>query len=534
MAKCAGPSVCQKALWTTKVRLTNLGLSQATPSLRMAGMNFSLRLFLLAVALTATSALIAQESSVPKANPAVIPADRLQESWWTDRHQAVLEAVKTHPDTQLLLLGDSITNNYDKANPPDENFQPIWKQFYEPRKALNLGFSGDTTAHVLWRLDHGEVEGLHPKAVVLLIGTNNTSPHRDQTAEQVESGIDAVVADLEERLPEAKILIVGILPSQLSDDKSQRDRAINQYVAICYGENPRVTYIDISSIFYKDGALNTALFYDPRLPQHGEALHPDSTGQRMMAEAIEPTLAKLMGDEPRVALTAMTDINTALIPVGRIEQDSYDFYARHHAELELQKTAKPRVVLIGDSITHYWGGSPISSEVNGATAWQKAFGSMTAMNLGFGWDRTQNVLWRLRQGEFEGMHPQWVVLMIGTNNLTGTENARANTPEEIVEGIAAILREVRARSPESRIILMAILPRGPKATDPLREPIRNTNRLLAQRFAADPSLTFLDIGKSFLAPDGSLPEAMMPDGTHPTDAGYAIWADALIKAGVKP
>src|ERR1700733_14142267 len=116
-----------------------------------------------------------QASVASEPNPAVVPSDRLSEPWWAARHKAVLEAARQHPDTQLLLIGDSITNNYDKADLPDENFQPPWKKFYEPRKALNLGFSGDTTAHLLWRLDHGEVDGIHPKVAVLLIGTNNTS-----------------------------------------------------------------------------------------------------------------------------------------------------------------------------------------------------------------------------------------------------------------------------------------------------------------------------------------------------------------------
>src|SRR5580692_1856047 len=234
------------------------------------------------------SRIHAQTAAVPT-NPAVTTTDRLNEPWWADRHKAVLAALPTHPDAQLLLIGDSITNNYDKANPPDENFQPTWKEFYEPRKALNLGFSGDTTANVLWRLDHGEVNGLHPKVAVVLIGTNNTSPRRNQTAEQVETGIDAIIADLEERLPETKILLLGILPSDISAEKSERDRIINQYLAICYGEHPRVTYLDIGSIFYLNGALNPAAFYDPRLPQPGKPLHPDTKGQRMMAEAIEPT-----------------------------------------------------------------------------------------------------------------------------------------------------------------------------------------------------------------------------------------------------
>src|SRR3954469_8673018 len=108
-------------------------------------------------------------------NPAIVPTDRLSEGWWAERHESVLKQVKwERRDTQLLMIGDSITNNYDKPNPPDEDFKPTWQQFYEPRRALNLGFSGDTTAHVLWRLQHGEIDGIQPKVAVVLIGTNNT------------------------------------------------------------------------------------------------------------------------------------------------------------------------------------------------------------------------------------------------------------------------------------------------------------------------------------------------------------------------
>jgi lysophospholipase L1-like esterase len=456
----------------------------------------------------------------------------MSEQWWSDRHKAIVETVHTRPDAQLLLIGDSNTNNYDKANPPDENFQPVWKEFYEPRRALNLGFSGDTTSHVLWRLRHGEVEGLHPKSAIVLIGTNNTG--HGQTEEQTEAGIDAVVDEIERRLPEARILLLGILPSDISPGKTERDRAINRYLAACYGEHPRVTYLDIGPIFYSQGTLNTALFYDPRLRRPGRPLHPDTNGQRMMAEALEPTLAKLMGDEPRVALASMTDINTAVIPVGPLERDSYDWFARHHAELEWQKTLRPRVVLIGDSITHFWGGRPAAHITNGPSAWEHVFGNMPVLNMGFGWDRTQNVLWRLRQGEFQRLSPEWIVLLIGTNNLTGTLNARANTPAEIVEGIDAICRELRQRSPDSHILLMGILPRGAKPDNRYRAPIVETNRLLAERFAHAPGVVFLDLAKKYLDADGSLPASLIPGGTHPNDAGYQIWADALIQAGIKP
>jgi len=491
--------------------------------------------FKLTLCVVVALAAIAAAQSTP--NPAIIPADRLKESWWAERHQAVLDSLHAHPDTQLLLIGDSITNNYDKANPPDENFLPTWNEFYAPRKALNLGFSGDTTANVLWRINHGEVAGIHPKVAIVLIGTNNTG--HGQTAEQTEVGIDAVVNRLEQLLPKTHILLLGILPSGISDDKTARDRAVNDYLASTYGEDPFVTYLDVGSIFYKNGALNSAIFYDPRLSRHPKPLHPDTVGQRMMAEAIEPTLATLMGDSPREPLASMTDINTAVIPVSRLEPDLYDWYARHHAELSLQqsyrrKSAQPDVVVIGDSITHFWYGPPAATVQNGPSSWQSVFGGMSVINLGFGWDRTQNVLWRLRQGEFRGLHPRWAVLAIGTNNLTGSIHARASTPEEIVAAIAAICYEVHQRSPESHIILMAIFPRGSSPNDPLRTPIERTNALLEQRFASKPEITYLDIGKRFLSPDGSISSEIMPDGTHPSDRGYQYWADALKKAGVKP
>lgn len=239
----------------------------------------------------------AQSPGSAPPDPAVVPTDRLSVGWWAERHKAIVDGLASHKDAQLLMIGDSITNNYEKANPPNEDFQPIWQQYYAPRKALNLGFSGDTTANVLWRLDHGEVEGLHPKLVVLLIGTNNTGMMHE-TAEETEAGIDAVIADLERRLPETKILLLGILPSRLPSKDLNFD--LNGYLGLHYagGEDPHVTYMDISVIFYQGGSLNDSVFYDPYLNPPRASLHPNTLGQRMMASAIEPTVARLMGDTP--------------------------------------------------------------------------------------------------------------------------------------------------------------------------------------------------------------------------------------------
>lgn len=253
---------------------------------------------------------------------ATLPTSRLNEPWWAERHNTIVDYVRKHPDIQLLFMGASIIQNFEKSNPPDQDFLPIWKQFYEPRRALNLGFSGDTTANLLWRLNHGEIDHLSPRVAIVMIGNNNTG-HAHQTAEQTEAGIDTVIATLSQRLPQTRLLILGILPTGFSPEKSAADQAVNSYLAKRFpprtgkpdasGKNtvadgdPRVTFLDIGSTF-KDasGAINTSLFYDPRQPHPSPALHPDTRGQRMMAEAIEPTLAKLMYDKPRTTAPTAT------------------------------------------------------------------------------------------------------------------------------------------------------------------------------------------------------------------------------------
>ena len=463
-------------------------------------------------------------------NPAISPVDRLKEAWWAQRHDAVVAQVKANPNAGLLLLGDSITQNYEKTKTPDENFQPTWQRFYAPRAALNAGFSGDRTEHVLWRLEHGEIDGLKPRAVVLLIGTNNTAA--GQASAEVELGIDAVVARLREKLPQASIVLLGILPSEISEKKSAADREINRYLAHRYAGEPQVAFLDIGPVFFKDGKLDASVFYDPRLPRPGKPLHPDTVGQRLMAEAIEPTLVRLLQDGPRQYLASLSGVNTAIIPVPRLEMDFYDWYERHRDVLAAKVRLDAEIVLIGDSITHMWGGIPASNRVNGAQAWEQMFGATRTLNLGFGWDRTQNVLWRLAHGEFEGLHPKTVVINIGTNNLTGTANARANTPAEVVQGILAIHEQVRTQSPQSRIVVMGVFPRGFVGSSPLRAAIVEVNRLLAQALATKDQTTFLDIGAQFLEPDGTLPKTLMNDGTHPSEEGYRIWANALRGAGV--
>ena len=218
--------------------------------------------------------------------------------------------------------------------------------------------------------------------------------------------------------------------------------------------------------------------------------------------------------------------NTATIPVPKIEKDSYDWYARHAAVLKIKDKIDPEIVMIGDSITHFWSGEPRAKLRNGPRAWEKCFGGRRVLNLGYGWDRTQNVLWRMDHEEFDGLHPKYVVINIGTNNFATTANFKENTPVEVAEGVKAICKRVLSKSPKSRIILMGVFPRGKKADDPCRAKIAELNRRLA-KLEEKPGIKFLDIGQKFLQPHGTIPKSLMPDFCHPSEQGYAIWAEAL-------
>lgn len=221
-------------------------------------------------------------------------------------------------------------------------------------------------------------------------------------------------------------------------------------------------------------------------------------------------------------------VNNAIIPVGKLEQDNYNWDKRHQDVLDVKDRINPEIVMIGDSITHFWGGEPRGNRQNGPLAWKAAFGDRRVLNMGFGYDRTQNVLYRLDHGEFDGLHPRFVFINIGTNNLTGTKNARMNTPAEVAEAIRAICDRIKAKSPESRIIVMGVFPRGEKPENPFRPRITELNRLLAE-YAKEGAVTFLDIGDKMLQPDGTIARDVMGDFTHPTEKGYAIWAEAIQK-----
>jgi len=452
-------------------------------------------------------------------NPAAVPV----EGYANKRHEEKL-ALVAKEKFDLILIGNSITHNFEKPE-----YQPVWNQFFAPRKAFNLGTSAYRTENLIWNIQNGELDGQSPKVVILEIGTNNVDeknyPTR-HTAGQLAGGIETIVKLLRQKLPDTKIIVLRSFPGCYGGPNPTSHRLILERasdIVSRLADGKHIFYCDVNHVFLNlDGSINHKMM--------GDWLHPTPAGAKAWAQAMEPLLSGLMGDN-----SLDTDIpsNTAIVPVSKLEEDSYNWWHRHSDVLGIKDSINPEIVLIGNSITHFWGGEPKLKYAdgkpripNGPKAWDSLFHDYRVLNLGFGWDRTQNVLWRLDHGELDGLHPRTVIVNIGTNNTSQTSNARMNTASEIVEGIRAICMRVRSKVPGAKIILMAVFPREEIPTHPRRILINEINKLL-EAFAIEQKITFVNIGPKMLTPDGILLREIASDFCHPTEKGYQIWADGI-------
>ena len=144
--------------------------------------------------LTAVLLLLCGAAPPPKPHTvlAATPISRMDLHWWRARHEAKLDELRSRR-VDLIFLGDSLTQDYEVSGPPEwRDFVPVWQRFYGERNAVNLGFNGDATSHLLWRIENGEVAGIAPKVAVILIGANNLG-RLHWPAEDTVAGIDAIV-----------------------------------------------------------------------------------------------------------------------------------------------------------------------------------------------------------------------------------------------------------------------------------------------------------------------------------------------------
>lgn len=218
----------------------------------------------------------------PPATPSVAAP---KDADWLKTHEAFLQRAN-RGKIDLLFLGDSITAWWFSGNGEGKGAIEVWNHYYAPRNAANFGIPGDRVENLLWRIENGEIERIKPKTVVVLIGTNNVLI---DTPAEVAEGIGKVVKRLRTKLPESKILLLGIFPRSARPDMArERNRAVNERIAKL-GDGRFVFYQDLESKFVEpDGSIRREIMPD--------ALHLSQKGYQIWAEAMEPKLRTLMGE----------------------------------------------------------------------------------------------------------------------------------------------------------------------------------------------------------------------------------------------
>jgi lysophospholipase L1-like esterase len=235
--------------------------------------------------------------------------------------------------------------------------------------------------------------------------------------------------------------------------------------------------------------------------------------------SIAVLLTSANAQSPEVA-TKTEKSNCAVIPAHLLDYKGWRM--RHEQIIKKVKAGDPQLILIGDSITHNL------DRVDRAELRKEYLDQYNTINLGISGDRTENVIWRLQNGAFDGIKPKVATLLIGTNNTDGNHYLHISTPEELAAGIWKICSVVRKMSPDTEIILLGVLPYGYKANH--RDEINKaTNKIIAKFPGKDPKIHYYDLGHLFLNDhdQAKVRRDLMPDYLHPNIQGETLLLKTL-------
>ena len=454
----------------------------------------------------------AAEAALRSVTPAM-PDAEWTKSWWPKRLAEKQELVKKG-GADYVFIGDSITHFFETGAG-----SKVWARYFgkdAPYPSLNLGFSGDRTEHVLYRLEHGELDGYEAKCVVLMIGTNNTGHHSatEETPGDTILGIKACLDAIRARQPKAKVVLFPIFPrgKTARDPSRLRNDVVNREL-YKFTDGRNVFFCDINQqLMRRDGTLPAELFPD--------ALHPAAAGYEIWASAIVPYFS---GFAAPVFPAAVPDGEFAdegpatLWPRTRITEDWWvKKFARNRGRISECGGAYD-IVMLGDSITHYWEVGEGQDDSNDIEILEKKW---KILNCGYGGDQIQNLLWRVRNGELDGYVAKVVTLMIGTNNC-------GDGAESIVVGVRNVIDEIRRKQPKAKILLLGYLPLGEKIDDYRR--VRLDSVRGAIKGMADSRTVFwFDCSGKFLNADGTTKKELLDfEYIHPSTEGYRVWREAL-------
>ncbi|MCR8557188.1 SGNH/GDSL hydrolase family protein [Mucilaginibacter sp. BJC16-A38] len=395
----------------------------------------------------------------------------------------------------VLVYGTSIAQG-GCASRPGLAWTAILQRSLD-RPLVNLGFTGS---------------GLLEKSVVDLMAEIDAKiyvldcmPNLVSFSDQeIEKRLLSSVQSLNGKHPLVPILLVehsdanvdGLLDTGRNADYSRVNKVLGRvYSSLIAGGTKNVYLLTNKEIGFD---INSTV----------DGIHPNDAGMEKYAIAYEKATREIINEPAGKYSTT--------VPVVQSRDGYYDWRSRHNEILTLIKTDSPKIVFLGNSILNYWGGVPKAPLARGADSWNKYLKPLGVKNFGFGWDRVENVLWRVYHEELDGFKADKVMIMIGTNNLS------VSNDQEIVEGLKLLVQAVKVRQPETEILLSGLLPRRA-----MEKRIDVLNKAIA-KLASQSRVRFINPGKLLLNRAGNIDESFFGDGLHPNEVGYQKLAIALV------
>ncbi|NWK54455.1 SGNH/GDSL hydrolase family protein [Verrucomicrobiaceae bacterium N1E253] len=366
------------------------------------------------------------------------------------------------------------------------------------RPLINLGFSGNGRMET----EMADLMVEQDAAVYVIDCLPNLN------AKEVQERIKPLLDRIRKTRPKTPLLLVEEAPRANAIWHPNRQSQLNQEWQALKGEfdrrkqtDPNLHYMNGKDILGIDGESTV------------DAVHPNDIGMMRYAVAYEHALRPILGME-NIEVVESVPASPQLREIP-----GYNFLSRHQEILQRHKKIKPDVVWLGDSIIHFFSGEPKAPYIRGDQAWKKLFNGTQVTNLAYGWDRTENVLWRIQRGELDQISPKLILLSIGTNDLS-----TGRTPEQVSNAIITLVTEIKQRQPNARLIVTGILPRKTHAKNRLA-----VNRRLKES-AQQQGYEYLDLSPAFPTTEVNgkkLISGMSPDQLHPNTEGYNRMGDLL-------
>jgi len=423
-------------------------------------------------------------------------------------------------------VGNSITygsgiGNRDKMSYPAQ-LQEWMGSKYTVR---NFGVSGATMLRKgdkpYWNEpEYQDVLSFSPDIIIIKLGTNDSKPQNWQYAGEFQKDYTDMVNAFKELKSKPRILLALPVPVFVAEKWGIRDSIVRDRI------------IPIIRNISKAAKCDYIDLYTPLLPykwMFPDDVHPNSLGASMMVEQIYRVLFH------RDKLHSSGYLNTAILPVPGAEcrgaaagwGEGNDWYSQFEAINKIGKDRQVDFVLLGNSITQGWGGEGRTVWAAAPDLWNLRFKPLNTANFGISGDRTQHILWRIRNGNFENIKPKVIALEIGVNNFPD------NTSEEIAESIKLIVRTLQKKIPGAKILLFGPLPTGKNNLEPNRIKYKQIH-LIIRGLGNGKNVIYKNLDGQFMNPDGTLKDGLLAaDAIHLTPAGYQAWADVMLPVAEK-